>query len=304
MKRHRAAILGFGRLGRACAAAVYDTEQLELAGVVRHAGAESRLPVPFERIPVASHLRELARLDSVLICVPPGAATGAARETLQLELPIVECAILEGAAREAHYEAIGTAAHHHKVPAVVGAGWNPGMFPLLRRAFELLVPDGRTEILGRPGASLHHSEAARRIPGVRDALAAEYRDAEGRLKRYVYAELAPGVDPHAVQAALAADPLFANEETQLFPVESAAALEAAGQGVFMERRGTARVGAHQDIVFEARFDVATFAARAMLDATCQLALLAPGAHLYSLWADDGAVGKARQAASTHGARGR
>jgi diaminopimelate dehydrogenase len=153
---------------------------------------------------------------------------------------------------------------------------------LLRHAFELLVPDGRTEIVSRPGASLHHSEAARNVPGVRAALAAEYCDTDGNRKRYVYAELAEGVDPRTVEAALAADPLFANEETVFFPIESIAALESEGHGVLIERRGTASEGAHQNIMFEARFDVATFAARVMIDAAVRLAELPPGLHRYSL----------------------
>jgi diaminopimelate dehydrogenase len=132
--------------------------------------------------------------------------------------------------------------------------------------------------------SLHHTEAAANAPGIRAALATEQRDAAGQVRRYVYAELAPGADPARVRAALEADPLFAGEETLLFPVESVAALEEAGHGVLLERRGTAASGAHQNILFEARFEVATFAARAMVDAARRLPHLGPGAHRYSLWA--------------------
>jgi diaminopimelate dehydrogenase len=103
--------------------------------------------------------------------------------------------------------------------------------------------------------------------------------------RYVYAELANGADAAAVQAELAADPLFAGEETLLFPVERIAALEEEGHGCLLERRGTARSGAHQNLLLEARFDVATFAARVMLDASRRLWQLKPRAHRYSLWAD-------------------
>lgn len=282
MKRRRVAIVGFGHLGRACAAVLRESSTTELVGVVCRPGAAARLPEPFGHVAVGTHLRDLGRVDSTLICVPVADATAVACATLQLRLPIVECAMLEGGARTAHYAAIADVARHHRVTAVVGAGWDPGMLPLLRHAFDVLVPEGQTEILSRPGASLHHSEAARNVAGVRAALAAEYCGPDGRRKRYVYAELAKGVEPSTVQAALAADPLFADEETLLFPVESVAALEAAGHGVLVERRGTARSGAHQNIVFEARFDVPTFAARVMVDAASRLTDLAPGLHRYSL----------------------
>lgn len=282
--RLRLAVVGFGRLGRACAHALGDAADLELVGVVRRPGAVA-LPAPYRAVRVATHLRDLGRVDGVLLCVPPDAAAGAAHEVLQMRAPLAECARLEGGALAAHYDAIGRAAANHRVPAVVGAGWDPGMLPLFRRAFELLVPHGQTTVTSRPGVSLHHAEAAANVPGIRAALATEQRDAQGQLRRYVYAELDPAADPARVRAALEADPLFAGEETLLFPVESVAALEETGHGVLLERRGTAASGAHQNLLLEARFDVPTFAARAMVDAARRLPLLAPGAHRYSLWAE-------------------
>jgi diaminopimelate dehydrogenase len=165
---------------------------------------------------------------------------------------------------------------------IVGAGWDPGMLPLLRHAFEILIPRGETAVTDRPGISLHHTEAARNVPGIRGALVAERGGPEGRVTRYVYAELERGADPDFVRSTLAADPLFAGEETLLFPVASIAAMEE-GHGVLVERRGTARAGAHQNLLLEGRFDVPTFAARVMLDGARRLAHLGPGAHRYSLW---------------------
>jgi diaminopimelate dehydrogenase len=293
MRRRRLAIVGFGRLGIACAHAACESADIELAGVVRRPGSASKLPAPFAAVPVVTHLRDLGGVDAALLCVPPTEASDVAREILQMRVPLVECAMVEGAAAKAHYDAIGAAARNHQVIAVVGAGWNPGMFPLLQHAFEMLVPKGVTSITTRPGVSLHHTEAARNIAGVVDALTTEYRSADGRLTRYVYAELAKGVDAARVQAVLDADPLFAAERTLLFPVESIARLEEEGHGVLLERRSTVHAGAHQNVLFEARFDVASFAARVMLDAFHQLPRLKPGMHRYSLWANGPAQGRIR-----------
>jgi diaminopimelate dehydrogenase len=281
MTRRRVAIVGLGRLGAACLDAIRQVPDLDLAGVVRRpeSGAAPH------GVRTAAHVRDLGRVDAALVCVPAMRVADFARELLQARIAVVECAVLEDRALDEHYAAIGELAQRHRTPAVVGAGWNPGMLPLLRRAFEVLVPEGRTSITDRPGANLHHTEAVRRVRGVRDALVTEQPNAEGRMKRYVYAELAKGTDPAEVQAALAADPLFAGEETLLFPVESVSALEAEGRGVLLERRGTARSGAHQNLLLEARFDVPTFAARVMVDTVRRLGQLRPGAHRYSLWAD-------------------
>jgi len=283
--RARLAVIGFGRLGRACVEAVAADGAFELAGVVRRPDAPARLPLPWRSVPVVTHPRDLPPLDAALLCVPPVVATGIARELLQFGVPLVECTRLEATARAKHCEAIHDAARRHRVAAIVGAGWDPGLLPLLRRAFAMLVPSGQTTETERPGVSLHHSEGAENIPGIRAALSTEQRDAQGQLKRYVYAELAEGAVAADVAAALAADPLFAGEQTLLFPVERIAAGEEAGQGVLLERRGTARSGAHQNILLEARFDLHGFAARVMLDASRRLGGLAPGAHRYSLWPD-------------------
>ena len=284
MKRQRVAIVGYGRLGRACAEAIAESHDFELAGVVRRSGSEEVLLPPSQHAPVVFHVRDLQSVHAVLLCVPAMLVAGAARELLQQRLPIVECAMLDGRALEAHDEAIADAARLHRAAAVIGAGWNPGMLPLLQRSFEVLVPKGHSSVTQRPGAALHHTEAAQNILGVKGALATEYRDADGRLTRYVYVELLKGTELESVRAALAADPLFAGEETLVFPVESIAALEEEGHGILLERRGVARSGAHQNLLLEGRFDTRTFAARVMLDAARRLPSLKPGAHRYSLWA--------------------
>jgi diaminopimelate dehydrogenase len=281
--RLRLAVVGFGQLGRACVEAVRSSADLELAGVVRRPGSELRPPPPLEHIAVATHLRDLGGADAVLLCVPSAVATGMACEIVQWRMALVECAQMEQSALDRHYESITAAAHRHRVRALIGAGWDPGMLPLLRRAFELLVPRGQTTVTKRPAVSLHHTEAAKNIPGVVESLVAEFRDAEGRMKRYVYAQLEKAARPEAVQAAIAADPLFVGEETVLFPVDNIGALEQQGHGVLIERRGVAASGAHQSILLEARFDAATFAARVMLDAARRLGRLKPGAHRYALW---------------------
>ena len=280
MKRAHLAIVGFGALGRACAVGLLEAEDLELAGVVRHTGGA--LPAPLHRVAVAAHLRELKQVDAALLCVPPDAALGIAREILQQRLPVVECARLEGRARQSYYDALDRVARNHRVAAIVGAGWDPGVLPLIRRLFEALIPRGQTLSEKHPGLSLHHSAIAAAVGGVRDALATEYRAPGGGVQRYVYVELNKGVDIGAVTHAIEADPLFVDAQAHVFAVPDLAALEAAGSGIVLERRATATAGRHESLLLEARFDAPTFAARVMLDAARGLAELAPGAHRHAL----------------------
>jgi diaminopimelate dehydrogenase len=276
-------VIGLGRLGRACAEALIDEGELALAGVVRGLGAPATLPGRLQRFPVASHVRDLEQVRAALVCVPADAVLGAARALLQARIPIIECACFEGKALEAHYAALDEAADNHHVAAVVGAGWDPGVLPLLRGAFDMLIPRGQTVFHRHPGLSLHHSAVVAGMPGVKGALAGEYPGDSGTAQHYVYVELERGAALAQVQAAIAADPLFAGDVTQVFQVEHLSDMEAEeGLGVVLERRGSATHGPHQSLLLEARFDHIAFSARIMLDAARKLPGLRRGAHRYAV----------------------
>jgi diaminopimelate dehydrogenase len=277
MKRLRLAIVGFGRLGRACVRSLPDVPELALAGVVsRGAG---RLPEPFQQIAVVQHVRDLGTVDAALVCVPTGSTRAVALELLQSGVPIVECAQLGEHDQAAQHESLDTAARRHRVPAVTGAGWDPGVLPVLQRVFELLIPRGATVRTRHPGKNLHHSAAIESMQGVREALTGEWPDAQGVMRRYVYVRLADGADAQRVRTQIVSDPLFQGEDTQVFEFPDLGMLEA-GEGMVLERRATAAAGEHQSLALDARFDAATFAARVMLDAARALPALPPGAHRY------------------------
>ena len=285
MKRTRLAVVGFGRLGRACAETILGDATLELVGVVRRPEAALQaLDKPFSTVKAVGHITDLGPLDGALVCVPTEAVAGVARELLQHKVPIVECAAVDEATLQRNQEALHAMALDRHVAAILGAGWAPGALTVFQNLFRLLIPKGETEITYRPGVSLHHSAAAREVAGVRDALCAELRGESGRLQRYVYVELEQGTEVAEVSEALAADPLFLGEETQVFPVESVASLEQEGHGIVMARRGTTGRGIHDSLLLEGRFDVHAFSARIMVDAAKGLRGLKPGAHLYSVLA--------------------
>jgi diaminopimelate dehydrogenase len=220
----------------------------------------------------------LGDVDAALVCVPRERILDVATQILARGIPVVEAGRFHGAAFQEHRDAIHPEALRHHRPAVVGAGWDPGMLSLLQGWFALLVPKGHTSAHSRPAASLHHTTAARDVPGVRDALCVELHDPSGSAKRYVYVELEPGADRERASAALRADPLFLGEETVVLPVESLAALEEEGHGIVLERWGEAGGIGHQRLLFEARFDPVALAAEVMLAAARALPTLPPGAH--------------------------
>lgn len=275
----RVAVVGFGRLGRACAQALHGHERLTLAGVVRRGGAA--LPAPFQAVACVDHISGLGQVDAVLVCVPPEATLGVVTELLQRRLAVVECAELHGAAFTEHRQQLAQVAHVRKGTVIVGAGWDPGLLSLLRAALALAVPKGHTAVHHAPGISLHHTTLAHAVPGVRQALVLEARAADGTPQRYVYVELASGADLAGVERAIRGDPLFLDVETQVFAVDDVAQLEEEGRGVVVERQGSAAGVAHQALLLEGRFAVEALAAEVMLVAALALPQCQHGA--YSLF---------------------
>lgn len=292
MKKRQIAVIGLGNLGRRCAEALLVDPTLALAGVVR------RNPGPVDwlaNIPVVGHISELREVDAALLCVPPGVVHGTAQEILQRRTPIVECARLHGEAFVAHHTEMQRMAHLYKATAIVGAGGDPGILSLLRSQFALLIPHGHTQSSLHTAGSLHHTLAAEGVEGVRKALATELKTPQGTLQRYVYVELDAGTDAAAVEDAISRDPLFLDEETLVFPVESIAALEETNCGLSLERHAAAGNASHAALLLEARFNEAELAARMMLAAARALPLLHHGAHsLFDipprmLWGEQGAA---------------
>jgi diaminopimelate dehydrogenase len=277
VKKLQLGIVGFGKLGKACADAIHRDDQVGLAGVLRRKPAMP-LPTPFNKIPAVAHISELAQVDAALICVPTGHVAGVAHDLLQRGIPIVECATLHGQAFEDHFNEIDRIASRHKVPAIVGAGWDPGALSVFRSLFALLTSRGHTEMTHRPGVSLHHTTVARTIPGVRSALSTELRTSAGKNQRYVYVELEEGVQLEQVEQLIRSDPLYLDEETLVIPVDSVATLEEEGHGVLMERHGAAGKTAHQLLLLEARYSEPALAAAMMVAAARTLYRCSKRAH--------------------------
>ena len=240
MQRRRLAIVGLGHLGRACGHAILESDDLALAGLVRRAETVlTPLPTQLAGIPAVSHTSERGAVDAVLVCLPTDLVRELATDLLRHHTPIVEAATLDGIRRQTHWREIDRMALRRGVPAVVGAGWDPGVRTLFEDLFPTLCPKGGTRTHDRPGFSLHHTLAAWAIPGVRDALCAEFRGVNGVLQRYVYVELTPGADLEPAAQAIRSDPLFLDEETLVLPVDSVATLE--GHGLASHRTmGTGR----------------------------------------------------------------
>jgi diaminopimelate dehydrogenase len=262
----RLAIVGFGTLGKACARLAAADPRLQVAGFVRRAEqAGTPLPAPFHAMKAVAHVSELGQTDVALVCVPASAVMGVAHDLIQRKIPMVECAALHGTAFDDQAEDIRRLASHHRVAAVVGAGWDPGALSLVRGLFAALIPKGHTEFEEHAGIHTHHTTLEQSIPGVKRAMSTEVRTSDGKLQRYVYVEPEAGADLKSIEAHIRGDATSLGVETFVFPLDEASAPEDEERGVLLRRHG-ASAGSRQFLLFEARISEATLAAQMMLAA--------------------------------------
>lgn len=122
----KAAVVGYGNVGKFAVQAVKAAADLELAGVVRRtAPKEGELP-ELQGIKVVENIAELGQVDVALLCVPTRSMPEKAREILRLGINTVDSFDLHGEELVRHRRETGAAAKASGAVAVISAGWDPG----------------------------------------------------------------------------------------------------------------------------------------------------------------------------------
>ena len=166
----RIGILGYGNLGRGVESAVRNTGDMELAAVFTRRDPSS-LTIRTENVPVVS-ADELAdwqdRIDVLIIC--GGSATDLPVQTPKcVSLFNVIDSFDTHANIPAHFAAVDAAAKAAGHVGLISVGWDPGLFSLARVYSNAVLPNGRDYTFWGRGLSQGHSDAVRRIAGVKDA---------------------------------------------------------------------------------------------------------------------------------------
>lgn len=160
-------IVGFGNLGRGVHKAVAQNEDMELVAVftrrdVNAAGADVNLK--FE--PIANLERYKGEIDVMILC--GGSATDLPEQT-----PMVAAMFNTVDSFDTHakipefFEAVDRVAQQAGTVSVISTGWDPGLFSMNRLLAEAILPQGRDYTFWGKGVSQGHSDAIRRVPGVK-----------------------------------------------------------------------------------------------------------------------------------------
>lgn len=169
MVKIRIAILGYGNLGRGIECAVRQNEDMELVAVFTRRNPTDVKTVSGVPVYGADRLEEKKNeIDVLMLC--GGSATDLPRQTPEYARCFNVVDSFDTHARiPEHFETVDRAAREGGKVAMISAGWDPGMFSLNRLYANAILRDGKDYTFWGKGVSQGHSDAIRRIEGVKDA---------------------------------------------------------------------------------------------------------------------------------------
>ena len=166
----RIGILGYGNLGKGIECAVKQNEDMELAAVFTRRDPAS-VKIMTENVPVYSvdeAVNMQDKIDVMILC--GGSATDLPVQTPEYVkyFNVVDSFDTHAKIPE-HFAAVDSAAKENGKVGIISVGWDPGMFSLNRLYANAILPDGKDYTFWGKGVSQGHSDAIRRVEGVKDA---------------------------------------------------------------------------------------------------------------------------------------
>ena len=262
MKKIRAAVVGYGNIGKSVVEALQAAPDFEVAGIIRRSGAENK-PAELASYEVVKDITELKDVDVAIVASPTRQVEVQAKKILAMGINTVDSFDIHTQITSLR-RSLGETAKANNSVAIISAGWDPGSDSVVRTLLEAIAPKGITYTNFGPGRSMGHSVAVRAIEGVKDALSMTIPTGTGIHRRMVYVELEEGVDFKTVEAAIKSDPYFVNDETHVKQVPCVDDLNDVGHGVNLVRKGVSGTTHNQMFEFNMRINNPALTAQVMV----------------------------------------
>ena len=169
MDKIRLGIAGYGNLGRGVQYAASQNEDMEVVAVFTRrdpSAVKTVLPVKVE--PFSAMNDYVGKIDVMILC--GGSATDLPAQSKEIVRLFNTVDSFDTHARVPEYfAALDAAAKAAGRLGAMSIGWDPGLFSLARICFGSVLPEGASYTFWGRGVSQGHSDAIRRIDGVKDA---------------------------------------------------------------------------------------------------------------------------------------
>lgn len=163
MNKIHIGIVGYGNLGRGAESAISVNPDMELKAVFSRRKLDHPMYASMDEI-----LSWKDKLDVLILC--GGSATDLPEQGPQLaeHFNIVDSFDTHARIPE-YYASVDEVARKGGKLAVISTGWDPGLFSIMRVLFESILSQGKEYTFWGRGVSQGHSDAVRRVAGVKDA---------------------------------------------------------------------------------------------------------------------------------------
>lgn len=273
----RAAIVGYGNIGKSVMEALLVASDFELVGIVRRSVANT--PKELEGITIVDDIKKLDNVQVAILCTPSRSVPQFAKEVLNLGINTVDSYDIHSSIYELTEE-LNPIAQKNNAVSIVSAGWDPGSDSVIRALFEAIAPKGITYTNFGPGMSMGHTVAVKAIEGVKEALSMTIPLGTGIHRRMVYVEIENGYDFDKIAEKIKNDPYFVHDETHVTLVDSVDNLKDMGHGVNLLRKGVS--GTTQNQRFEFNMQINNPALTAQILVACARASMKQKAGCYTM----------------------
>ena len=163
-------ILGYGNLGRGVECAIKDNPDAQLVAVfTRRDPSTVKIQTPNVPVLNVADVKDwVGKIDVMILC--GGSATDLPTQTPEYAkmFNVIDSFDTHAKIPE-HFAKVDAAAKSSGHVAIISVGWDPGMFSLIRTYANAILPDGKDYTFWGKGVSQGHSDAIRRVKGVKNA---------------------------------------------------------------------------------------------------------------------------------------
>lgn len=276
MKKIRAAVVGYGNIGRFTIEALEAAPDFEIAGVVRRQGDKDK-PLELTPYEVVDDIQKLNYVDVAILATPTRLCPEYAEKITKLGINTVDSFDIHTSIFDYRTKQMENNKETGTV-SVISAGWDPGSDSVVRVLMQALAPKGLSYTNFGPGMSMGHSVVARSKKGVKDALSMTIPLGEGIHRRMVYVELEDGAKLEDITHELKADDYFAHDELHVFAVNSIDEVKDMGHGVHMTRKGVSGKTQNQRLSFDMSINNPALTGQVLVDVARASMRLQPGCY--------------------------
>lgn len=170
MEKIKVAICGYGNLGKGIESEISKSEDMEFVAIFTRRNPselETKSDVPVVSVDELDKWTD--KIDVMIMC--GGSATDLPKQVKEVNKLYNTVDSFDTHAKiPEYYEEVNKSALENNKTSIMSGGWDPGMFSVMRTYFSSILQKGKTYTFWGKGVSQGHSDAIRRIEGVKNAI--------------------------------------------------------------------------------------------------------------------------------------